>query len=73
MLSAAHELKVIVFDETDFEWAEENALKAGPGCKLFLQPEWSRMKTVMPMIVDYVMVHPQWEVSLQAHKFMHIP
>lgn len=69
----ADELKVIIFDETDFEWAEENAAKIKPGTKLFLQPEWSRMQQVMPSIVNYILNHPNWEVSLQTHKFMHIP
>jgi len=69
----ASELKVIVFDETDYAWAEENAAKVSPECVLFLQPEWSRMKEVMPGIIDYVMSHPRWKVSLQTHKYLHIP
>ncbi len=69
----ANELKVIIFDETDFAWAEENAAKVGQSCYLCLQPEWSRMQVVLPSIIDYVMQHPQWHISLQAHKFMHIP
>jgi 7-carboxy-7-deazaguanine synthase len=69
----ANELKVIVFDETDYEWAEENASQVNPGCELFLQPEWSRMKEVIPGIIDYVMKHPRWKVSLQTHKYLHIP
>jgi 7-carboxy-7-deazaguanine synthase len=69
----AHELKVIVFNKSDFAWAEEHAKRVSPGCKLFLQPEWSRNKEMMPLIVDYVMNNPQWEVSLQTHKFMNIP
>lgn len=69
----ANELKVIVFEESDLQWAEQNALRIGSQCKRYLQPEWSRMKNVMPLIVDYVMNNPSWEVSLQTHKFMHIP
>jgi 7-carboxy-7-deazaguanine synthase len=69
----ADELKVIVFDETDFQWAEENAALVSSDCILFLQPEWSRMKVVMPGIIDYVMKHPRWKVSLQTHKYLHIP
>ena len=69
----AHELKVIVYNQHDFAWAEEHASKVGPDCKLFLQPEWSRMDTMMEPIVDYVMQHPKWNVSLQSHKFMNIP
>jgi 7-carboxy-7-deazaguanine synthase len=69
----ANELKVIVFDETDFEWAEENARKVNSDCFLCLQPEWSRSSVMMPLIVDYVQQHPEWNVSLQTHKYMHIP
>ncbi len=73
IFKSAQELKVIVFDESDYEWAEENARLVGSDCNLYLQPEWSRMKEVMPGIIDYVMLHPRWNISLQTHKFMHIP
>jgi 7-carboxy-7-deazaguanine synthase len=71
--SVAHELKVIIYSEKDFAWAEENAARVNDSCKLFLQPEWSRYKTLIPVIVDYIKEHPKWLVSLQAHKFMKIP
>ncbi|MEG2070352.1 MAG: 7-carboxy-7-deazaguanine synthase QueE [Bacteroidales bacterium] len=73
MLSIANELKVIVFDEGDFAWAEENARKVNADCLLFLQPEWSHSKTMMQKIVDYALMHPTWRVSLQSHKYMKIP
>lgn len=73
VVEKASELKVIIFDESDFDWAEEHAAKVSPGCQLFLQPEWSRMKEVMPGIIEYVMAHPKWKVSLQTHKYLHIP
>jgi organic radical activating enzyme len=38
-----------------------------------LQPEWSRAERIMPQLVDYVMQHPNWNMSLQTHKYMHIP
>jgi organic radical activating enzyme len=69
----ANELKVIIFDDSDYTWAEENATKTSSECKLYLQPEWSRMKEILPGIIDYVMLHPKWNISLQTHKFMHIP
>lgn len=69
----ANELKVIVFDETDLDWAEENAKQVSPHCQLFLQPEWSRIKVVAPLIIEYVKNHPEWKVSLQTHKYLHIP
>lgn len=69
----AHELKVIVESAEDFAWAERNAAQAGPACPLYLQPEWSVAEKVMPVIVEYVKAHPQWNISIQAHKYMHIP
>lgn len=73
MLLMADELKVIIHDESDLRWAEENAEKVKAGCQLFLQPEWSQFKVIMPVVADYVMSHPAWMISLQAHKFMNIP
>ena len=69
----ANELKVIVFNKSDFAWAEEHAAKVSPDCKLYLQPEWSRMEQMMPQIIEYIKEHPQWRISLQVHKFMNIP
>jgi len=73
ILSLANELKVIIYDDKDFEWAEENAAKIKGNCHLFLQPEWSNSQIMMPKIVDYVLQHPKWRISLQSHKFMNIP
>lgn len=70
---AANELKVIIFNKSDFAFAEEYALRVNPGCKLYLQPEWSRSKEMTPLIVDYVMNNPKWEISLQTHKYLNIP
>lgn len=69
----AHELKVIVFNKSDFEFAEKHALMVAPDCKLYLQPEWSKAKEITPLIIDYVMNNPKWEISLQTHKFLNIP
>jgi 7-carboxy-7-deazaguanine synthase len=69
----AHEIKVIINHESDFRWAELNAQKVHTGCHLFLQPEWSRHEQIMPLIVDYVKEHPDWNISLQTHKYIHIP
>jgi len=73
MLSIANELKVIISDETDFVWAEENAEKVGPECRLYLQPEWSRIDIMISGIVRYIQQNPKWKVSLQSHKYMRIP
>jgi len=69
----ASELKVIIHDKGDFEWAEENALKVRNSCKLYLQPEWSIYQKIKSKVIQYVKDHPKWNISLQAHKFMGIP
>ena len=69
----AQELKVIIYNQHDFKWAEEHAAQVGADCKLFLQPEWSKAKEMTPLIVDYVMQNPKWSVSLQTHKYLGIP
>ncbi len=71
--AAADELKVIVYNNSDFEFAEEQAAKVPENCILYLQPEWSKREKMMPAIVDYVMKHPKWKVSLQTHKYLNIP
>ena len=68
----ADELKVIVYNNSDLAFAEEQAAQVSSDCKLFLQPEWSRRDTAIPLIVDYVMKHPKWKVSLQTHKYLNI-
>jgi 7-carboxy-7-deazaguanine synthase len=69
----ANELKVIISHPSDFEWAENHALKLPADCKLYLQPEWSKQERFLPLIIDYVKKHPKWRISLQTHKFMNIP
>lgn len=73
VLAIAHELKVIIYNNSDFKWAESFREQLNPDCKLYLQPEWSKRDSMLPLIVDYVKENPQWEVSLQIHKFMDIP
>lgn len=69
----AHELKVIVYNKSDFEWAEQHAAIVGSDCQLFLQPEWSKEKELLPSIIAYVKQNPRWQISLQVHKYMNIP
>ena len=73
VFSKADELKVIIHDPEDFLWAEENAGRVNEKCFLYLQPEWSRRNLIMPMIISYIKENPKWRISLQSHKFMHIP
>jgi 7-carboxy-7-deazaguanine synthase len=69
----ADELKVVIFNKSDFEWAEQFAGMTRPLCKLFLQPEWDRAATVTPMIIEYIKQNPRWEFSLQLHKYINVP
>jgi 7-carboxy-7-deazaguanine synthase len=72
-LPLAHELKVIIYNKSDFKWAESFLPYLNSSCKLYLQPEWKRSKEILPLIIDYVKQHPYWEISLQLHKYLNIP
>ena len=69
----ADELKMIIHNREDFEWAEKHAKMARKECKLYLQPEWSKTKEMIPEIIDYIKGNQQWAISLQAHKYIGIP
>jgi len=69
----ANELKIIVFNNDDFRFAEEQATKVNSDCILYLQPEWSNSDKMVPLIVDFVMKNPKWKISLQTHKYLNIP
>ncbi|MGB1168668.1 MAG: 7-carboxy-7-deazaguanine synthase QueE [Flavobacteriaceae bacterium] len=69
----ADELKIIVFNKSDFKFAEDQAAKVSSDCELFLQPEWSKKEKMTEVIVDYVMKNPKWKISLQTHKYLNIP
>lgn len=69
----ADELKIIAYNKHDFEWAQQYQDKVPQKCTLYIQPEWDKSKTMLPLIVDFVKNHPLWRISLQTHKFMDIP
>lgn len=73
VLERANELKVIIENPEQIKWAEQNAALVSDDCLLFLQPEWSRYSTITPFLVEYAKEHPRWNISIQTHKFMHIP
>lgn len=73
ILPLAHELKVVVFNRSDFDWAEKYAAFVSNECKLYLQPEWGKAGQMMPLIVEYIKSHPRWELSLQIHKYINVP
>jgi organic radical activating enzyme len=69
----ANELKVIIYNKHDFDWAETYAAQVSETCKLYLQPEWDKASQVLPMIIDYIKDNPNWELSLQVHKYINVP
>ncbi len=71
--SRADELKVVIFNKSDFAWAQQWAAQVSTGCRLYLQPEWSKSNTITPLIIDYIKDHPEWGFSLQLHKYIHVP
>jgi 7-carboxy-7-deazaguanine synthase len=73
VLQEADELKVIIYNKDDFNWAEEHAKNVPTKCKLYLQPEWSRAEIMTPLIVEYIKQNPRWELSLQIHKYINVP
>jgi 7-carboxy-7-deazaguanine synthase len=73
VLPYASELKIIIFNHSDFAWAEKWARQVSPGCKLYLQPEWTKAATMTPLIIDYIKANPQWQLSLQIHKYINVP
>lgn len=72
-LSRANELKVIIYNKNDFAWAEKHAAEVNNECRLYLQPEWERSAVMTPHIIDYIKANPQWELSLQIHKYINVP
>lgn len=73
LIEKADELKVVVFNKSDFDWAEKYAAQVKPGCRLYLQPEWDKAAIVTPMIIAYIKQNPQWRISVQIHKYINVP
>lgn len=69
----ANELKIVIFNQSDFKWAEEHAEKLTSDCQLYLQPEWSVREKMTPRIIEYIKSNPKWRLSLQSHKYVNIP
>jgi len=69
----ASELKVVVFNNSDFEWAETYAQQTVSDCKLYLQPEWDKHAQITPLVIEYIKENPKWELSAQLHKYIQVP
>lgn len=73
IIPLANELKVVIYNKHDFIWAETYAALVNADCKLYLQPEWDKADEVTPLLINYIKAHPQWELSLQMHKYINVP
>ena len=73
ILNKANELKIIIYNSSDFDWAEKYAALVSPNCKLYIQPEWSKASEMTPLMIDFIKEHPKWELSLQIHKYINVP
>jgi len=69
----ADELKVIIYNNDDFKFAEDQAKKISSKAHLFLQPEWENREKMIPIMVEYIKKNPKWKISLQTHKYLNIP
>ena len=73
IIPEADELKVVIFNKSDFQWAENYAQKVGKDCQLYLQPEWDKARLMTPLIIEYIKKNPRWQLSLQLHKYINVP
>ncbi|MGC6413847.1 MAG: 7-carboxy-7-deazaguanine synthase QueE [Bacteroidia bacterium] len=72
-MKRADELKIVVFNPSDFNWALQWAKECDSHCKKYLQPEWEKQDELLPSIINFVKKYPDWQISLQSHKYMNIP
>ena len=73
VLAAAHEFKMVVYHKSDLDWMKQFLPYLSAGCKLYLQPEWSKADEILPLLIEFTKQNPAWRISLQTHKFLNIP
>jgi organic radical activating enzyme len=72
-IKAADELKVVVFNTSDFAFANSFVNDVHKDCKKYLQPEWEKSDAMTPLVIDYIKANPSWELSAQLHKYIQVP
>jgi organic radical activating enzyme len=72
-VSAANELKVVVFNNSDFAFANSFMNDVNSDCKKYLQPEWEKSDAMTPLVIEYIKSNPSWELSAQLHKYIQVP
>ena len=63
----------MVFNKSDFEWAEKHRKEVSENCLLYLQTEWDKRDVNTPLILEYIAKDPNWILSIQTHKYIDIP
>ena len=72
-IKAANELKVVVFNNSDFAFANSFVSELNIDCKKYLQPEWEKSDAMTPLAIEYIKANPSWELSAQLHKYIQVP
>jgi organic radical activating enzyme len=72
-VKAADELKVVVFNKSDFDWANSFVNDLANDCKKYLQPEWEKSDAMTPLVIEFIKQNPSWELSAQLHKYIQVP
>ncbi|MEN8928354.1 MAG: 7-carboxy-7-deazaguanine synthase QueE [Flavobacteriales bacterium] len=70
VIKQAQELKIVVFNKSDLEWAESYAEQVSADCNLYLQAEWGKKEKMYDLILDYITRNTQWRISVQTHKYL---
>lgn len=63
------ELKVIIKDASDLSWAEQNAARVPVNVVKYLQADWET-ESSNELVMQYVLNHADWRISLQTHKLL---
>ncbi len=66
----ADELKIIIYNSSDFDWAIKHQEMVAKTCLLYLQPEWSKRDQMHGQMVDFVLKNPIWKIGIQSHKYI---
>ncbi|VEP14872.1 7-carboxy-7-deazaguanine synthase [Hyella patelloides LEGE 07179] len=66
-----NELKVVIVNEYDLKWAEQQSALVPPETVKYLQPEWNTPQS-KDLIFKYILKNPQWRISLQTHKLLQV-
>ena len=72
-VKTANELKVVVFNNSDFAFANSFVNDVDSDCKKYLQPEWEKSDAMTPLVIEYIKSNPSWELSAQLHKYIQVP